>query len=179
MIDNNKLSKTISHALRHNPELYNLILDEEGWVDVNMLILSLRKNEEWQGLTLVDVEVMINLCTKKRHEILNGRIRALYGHSTPQQIIKQKSTPPNILYHGTLQNKVSKILNEGLKPMERQYVHLTVDTETATKVAERRKGEIKILEVEALKAYNDGFSFYKEGCGVWLADVILPKYIRQ
>lgn len=179
MIDNNKLSKTISHALRHNPESYDLILDKEGWVDVNVLILSLRKKEEWQGLNLVDVEAMINLSTKKRHEILNGRIRALYGHSTSQQIIKQKSTPPNLLYHGTLQNKVSKILNEGLKPMERQYVHLSVDTETATKVAERRKGEIKILEVEALKAYNDGISFYKEGSGIWLADVILPKYIKQ
>jgi len=95
-----------------------------------------------------------------------------------QQIIKEKSTPPNLLYHGTLQNKVFRILNEGLKPMERQYVHLSIDMDTATKVAERRKGEIKILEVEALKAYNDGLSFYKEDNGIWLADIISHKYIK-
>jgi len=35
MLDENliRLSKTISHALRHKPEEYGLILDAEGWVE--------------------------------------------------------------------------------------------------------------------------------------------------
>jgi putative RNA 2'-phosphotransferase len=178
VIDNNKLSKIISHALRHEPESYGLTLDNEGWVNINELLFALQKKKEWKGLSIDNIETMINLSSKKRHECLNGKIRALYGHSISQQIIKEKSIPPNLLYHGTLQNKVSRILNEGLKPMERQYVHLSIDMATATKVAERRKGEINILEIEALKAYNDGFSFYKEDNGIWLADFIPPKYIK-
>lgn len=61
--------------------------------------------------------------------------------------------------------------------MKRQYVHLSIDMETATKVAERIKEEIKILEVEALKAYSDGLSFYKEDNGIWLADVLMRKVL--
>ena len=30
-IDHRELSKTISHALRHEPWLYELELDDEGW----------------------------------------------------------------------------------------------------------------------------------------------------
>ncbi|MCL4116055.1 UNVERIFIED_CONTAM: hypothetical protein GTU68_003732 [Idotea baltica] len=177
MIDNNKLSKIISHALRHEPELYGLTLDNEGWVEINELLLSLQKKRDWKDLCINDIETMINLSSKKRHELINGKIRAYYGHSTTQKIIKDKGIPPSILYHGTLQSIVSKILDEGLKPMSRQYVHLSVDLETATKVAERRKGKIQILEIEAFKAHNKGFSFYKEKNGIWLADAIPSEYI--
>ncbi len=74
--------------------------------------------------------------------------------------------------------KVSSILSEGLRPMKRQYVHLSIDLATASKVAARRKGENKILIVEALKAHKDGLSFYSEDNGVWLANAIPPKYIK-
>lgn len=179
MIDNKRLSKTISHALRHEPELYELDLDEEGWVDINKLLLSLQGKKEWKDLDIEHIETMICLSTKKRHEIRNGRIRAFYGHSIPKLIIREESRPPNFLYHGTLLDKVFQILEEGLKPMQRQYVHLSIDRDTAAKVAKRRKGEIKLLEIEAFQAYKEGVSFYRENNGIWLADIIPPKHIRK
>lgn len=39
-----KLSKEVSYALRHAPWEYELEIDEEGWVDINQLICSLKKN---------------------------------------------------------------------------------------------------------------------------------------
>ncbi len=33
-----KLSRVISHALRHKSEAYNLDLDEEGWVSIESLL---------------------------------------------------------------------------------------------------------------------------------------------
>ena len=38
-----KLSKIISHALRHKPSLYNLELDNDGWVKIKDLIHSLKE----------------------------------------------------------------------------------------------------------------------------------------
>ncbi|AZS14048.1 hypothetical protein [Paenibacillus lutimineralis] len=37
---------------------------------------------------------MIEMADKKRHEILDGRIRAIYGHSTPQKILKTAVVHP-------------------------------------------------------------------------------------
>ncbi len=41
-MDYMKLSKEVSFALRHEPWKYELELDENGWVDIDQLIESLR-----------------------------------------------------------------------------------------------------------------------------------------
>jgi putative RNA 2'-phosphotransferase len=69
---------------------------------------------------------MILLATKQRHELRDGRIRALYGHSTSRRIKKVAKQPPEILYHGTDAKVASLIILEGLKPIARQYVHLSI-----------------------------------------------------
>ncbi|MFN6207411.1 MAG: RNA 2'-phosphotransferase, partial [Planctomycetota bacterium] len=75
MIDSVQLSKTISHALRHEPWLYELELDGEGWVPVAHLLESLRcENKYWETLTQSDIEEMIRTSSKRRHEIRDGNI---------------------------------------------------------------------------------------------------------
>ena len=70
-----KLSKEVSYALRHAPWEYELELDDNGWVNINQLILSLNDSEDWQGLNEQDLYEMIEWSDKKRHEISNGKIR--------------------------------------------------------------------------------------------------------
>lgn len=81
-----KLSKEISYTLRHAPWEYELELDENGWVDIEQLLDSLKLDKNWTDLTVTDIEEMIEQSEKTRHEISNGKIRALYGHSTPARI---------------------------------------------------------------------------------------------
>ncbi|WP_442955687.1 RNA 2'-phosphotransferase [Paenibacillus sp. IITD108] len=47
-------------------------------------------------------------------------------------------TPPSILYHGTARQLVEKFFIDGLQPMAGQYVHLSVDTNTANVVEKRQ-----------------------------------------
>ncbi|WP_189534180.1 RNA 2'-phosphotransferase [Paludibacterium paludis] len=45
------LSRTASHALRHEPWLYELELDDKGWVPVEELLSALRSEKpEWSAL---------------------------------------------------------------------------------------------------------------------------------
>ncbi|SEE47265.1 RNA 2'-phosphotransferase [Jiangella alba] len=37
------LTREISHALRHEPWLYELELDDEGWVPVDQILAGLRE----------------------------------------------------------------------------------------------------------------------------------------
>ena len=81
-----KLSREVSYALRHAPQEYGLELDAEGWVDVKRLLEALQKKEMWRDVSVDDLEEMGRHSDKKRHEICGGRIRAFYGHSTPEKL---------------------------------------------------------------------------------------------
>ena len=173
-----QLSKTIAHALRHQPYLYELELDEEGWVNVDALLAGLQQRRRWHDITANDLQAVLDLPVKKRYEMANGRIRALYGHSTTSKIRKTPALPPAILFHGTAPETAVIILQEGLKPMSRQYVHLSVDIETAVQVGRRKATNPTILQIHAQQASQQGISFYQGHDLVWLADTIPAQFIE-
>ncbi|MGQ5525286.1 RNA 2'-phosphotransferase [Chitinimonas sp. PSY-7] len=177
-MNNLQLSKAVSHALRHEPWLYELELDDEGWVSVEELLSSLRSEKlEWLDLSEVDLVEMITRSDKKRHELQNGKIRALYGHSLPDKLLKTPAEPPEVLYHGTSPDTMVLIQKSGLQPMNRQYVHLSVDTGTAKQVGCRKARTPVLLEVQAKVAAASGVAFYRGNDLVWLADQIPAQFI--
>lgn len=177
-MDYNKLSKEISYALRHAPWEYELELDSKGFVPVEQLINAINESGNYdRPITISDLEHIIEISDKKRHEIQGDKIRALYGHSIPMHISKDLIVPPDVLYHGTTHKALDAILNDGLKPMGRQYVHLSIDTDTAIQVGKRRDNNPIILKIDADKAYHEGVRFYKGNDKVVLADYISSSYI--
>jgi putative RNA 2'-phosphotransferase len=177
--DDQNLSRTISHALRHEPWLYELELDAEGWVPVDQLIEALRKERpEWAMLTYTGIGEMIERSDKKRHEICAGKIRAFYGHSGSKRLQFKRERPPAILYHGTAGPTAEIIRAEGLKPMSRNYVHLSTDVETALKVGKRKAKEPTVLEISSGLAHDAGTSFYRGSEWVWLADTVPGLFVK-
>lgn len=171
------LSKEISYALRHAPWEYELEMDEEGWVPLMQLLDALRREAKWVDISEADVEEMIAQSAKKRFEIREGRIRAFYGHSFPMKIQKDEKEPPAVLYHGTARRFLASIMENGLLPQGRQYVHLSQDVETAENVGKRHDGKPSILVIDAKRAWKDGIKFYLGNEKVWLADCVPGKYI--
>lgn len=174
-----ELSKEISYALRHAPWEYELEMDEEGWVPIEQLLDALHRKNDWKSITQEDIQQMIDISEKKRHEIVGSRIRAFYGHSIPMKISKIQSKPPEILYHGTARRFMDSIMKNGLSPQSRQYVHLSQDVETAQNVGKRHDDKPCILCVDSLRAWNDGISFYYGNEKVWLADTVPSIYIKE
>jgi putative RNA 2'-phosphotransferase len=114
-----------------------------------------------------------------RHQLSGSRIRALYGHSTPGRIAKAIMEPPEVLYHGTDSTAATSILAGGLKPMQRQYVHLSKDPATAREVGSRKEAYPVILVVRASEAHRRGVAFYQGNDSVWLADFVPPEFIAR
>ena len=176
--DFSNLSRAVSHALRHEPWLYELELDDEGWASVESILVALRKEQpEWADLSEADLVRMIEGSSKRRHEVKDGRIRALYGHSIAGQLKRTPATPPDVLFHGTAPDVVSLIKSSGLLPMGRQYVHLSVDEATAVEVGRRKAKKPTILRVLATEAHAKGTHFYEGNEKVWLADLVPPEFI--
>lgn len=163
------LSKLMTKALRHTPEEFGLMLDpEDGSCPASELLTAIRAQSRWSWVTMEDIGQVVRNSDKQRFELENGRIRARYGHSH-DHIRYAPGEPPAVLYHGTNKQALSAIMREGLRPMGRQYVHLSEGTHFAT-LAGSRRGELVILQVDTVQARQSGAVFYYAGNEVWLAD---------
>ncbi|RVU71144.1 MULTISPECIES: RNA 2'-phosphotransferase [Lactobacillus] len=174
------ISKKMSYCLRHNPDKYGLQLDEYGFVDLQDFLKAMNRMHHFQPkLTEMKIREIMQASDKVRFEIKNGKICALYGHSVPGIIKRQKATPPDVLYHGTAHRFLASIEKEGLLPMGRQYVHLSTDIAMAESVGKRRDQQPAILMVDAKQAHADGIDFYVGNDEVWLCDQMPSKYLHQ
>jgi putative RNA 2'-phosphotransferase len=174
-----RVSRVLSHALRHEPWLYELELDEDGWAEVDAVLAALRQETPaWRELNAEDLAETIRQSSKQRHEIVGGRIRALYGHSLPGKLRRTLAVPPAELFHGTAPESAPTIRETGLLPMRRQYVHLSIDRDTAFAVGRRKSRMPVILRIDAKAASGAGVAFYAGNEKVWLADRVPPEYIE-
>lgn len=177
-MDFSKLSKIISHALRHDPGEYNISIDEDGWADINDLLEGIRrKYKEFLDLTIEDLHTAVSSSRKNRHELKGEKIRATHGHSI-EVTLKDATRPPTVLYHGTSERVKHKILKEGLEPRGRKYVHMAVSIEDAEEIGRRKSKDVIVFKVNAECAFEEGVNFYERN-SVWMCEYISPKYLDK
>lgn len=121
---------------------------------------------------------------KKRYSYSpdQSKIRANQGHSIPTVKINYKEVvPPEFLYHGTSPDFVNSIMKSGLQKRTRNYVHLSLDKQTAYNVGKRhsKHKEPTILIIKAKELYETGHKFFLSDNDVWLTDDIHPKFILK
>jgi putative RNA 2'-phosphotransferase len=177
MLDNEnivKYSKELSYILRHRPEKYNIELDKQGYAKVTDILKILKINH-------FELDEVVDKNDKKRFAYSENKqlIRASQGHSVKGLKIDYKEIiPPLALYHGTANKVLDLIKFKGIKKMNREYVHLSPDIETATKVAQRHDKNIVILEIDTLTMIRDGFTFWISENNVYLTNDIPFHYIK-
>lgn len=172
-----KMSKFLSLVLRHQPDAAGITVDAHGWADVRALLQGMKT----AGFPC-DAETLAGIVAsdeKQRYSFNADRtkIRANQGHSFPVDLELAPVMPPETLWHGTATRFLDSIMQEGLKPMSRQYVHLSPDAETAYRVAVRH-GRPVILLIEAKQMTEAGYVFYRSENGVWLTEAVPPQFIR-
>lgn len=171
------VSKFLSLVLRHQPELIGITLDEQGWVEIDILLRQAALHGNKIDRKTLDQVVLTS--DKQRFAISQDgqMIRANQGHSTPQvRLTFPPAIPPEKLFHGTVANSIDGIKQNGLRAMSRHHVHLSPDRVTATVVGARR-GKPLILTIDSRSMHQDGFMFYRSENGVWLTDSVPANYI--
>jgi putative RNA 2'-phosphotransferase len=172
-----RVSKMMSLILRHKPEQFDVLLDAEGYAPVQDVVRALR--ESIPEACADDVQRVIDTIEpdKARFSISGSDIRANYGHSLTERIVQQRVVPPALLLHGTSEAAVASIRRDGIRPMRRQYVHLTTNADLAGRVGGRH-GRAHVLEIDAVRACETGVAFYRANESFWLADFVPPEFIR-
>jgi len=178
VIDDRRVSKLLSYVLRHQPAAGGVVLDAQGWVEVDALLAGLRARGE--VLDRADLERIVAGDSKARYALSDDglRIRASQGHSIDVDLGYAAAVPPPELFHGTALRFLASILATGLERRERHHVHLTAALATARTVGSRH-GRPVVLVVDAARMHGDGHAFYVTPNGVWLVAAVAPTYLRQ
>lgn len=160
-------SKRLAYLLRHS-KLPNHI----GWIKVDVV-----QNE--LGVSLLDIQKIVHEDTKGRFEFSEDKssVRALYGHSIDVNLGLEPTIPPPVLYHGTAEKYIDSIMNEGLRPRKRNFVHLSETMDMAKQVGTRH-GSPVVLSIDIEAMIRAGYKFYKAQNGIWLTEDILPKFLK-
>ena len=161
MLAPERLSRFLTFLLRHKPNDYPLAIDREGfasWPEVVDMV-----QERFYDVTEEQIRSLIAGAEKKRFELRGDKVRATYGHSFPVDLGATAAEPPAELYFGAARDLAQSMLRSGLKPRDRQYVHLSVTAAEAESVARRHDPSPEIIVVDAEAAHAEGIRFYASG----------------
>jgi putative RNA 2'-phosphotransferase len=169
-----RLSRFLTFLLRHKPKEYPLSIDREGfapWQEVVDLV-----QERFYDVSEGQIRALIADAEKKRFELRGDKVRATYGHSIPVDLGAAATVPPAELFFGTARDLAQSMLRDGLKPRDRQYVHLSVSAEDAESVAKRHDPSPAIIVIAATAAHDEGIQFYASG-PLFLVEQVPPKFL--
>ncbi len=168
-----KASRQLSFLLRHSPDFISL---QGGWAKVSKIIEALKKKYPEMNREVLDEIVAEDEKMRYSYDATGTKIRANQGHSVPGVVIEmEEPEPPEFLYHGTATRFLDSILEKGLLPMSRQYVHISRDEETAWKVGARH-GKPVVLLIQARRFVAEGHTLLLAPNGVWLTSAVPPEY---
>ena len=173
--DAERFSRWMAYVLRHNPTRYGLTADQYGFVDLELFMrIARRRYPQASEETLTK---LIDAGTSTRFELVENRLRARYGHSIPVQPAGEAIEPPAVLYFGLEAMRLPAVLAEGLKPIDRQLLHLSDRVEDAWAMIRRKTPHPAVVRVDAAQAAKEGVLFYLEQ-KVYLAAAIPAAHLR-
>jgi putative RNA 2'-phosphotransferase len=169
-----RISRFLTYLLRHRPKEYPLLFDKRGFVDWDDVVEIVQ--ERYYDVTEAQISDVVTESEKQRFELIDGKVRATYGHSFPVDFAGCASEPPARLYFGAARDLAQSILSNGLNPRDRQYVHLSLTAAEAESVARRQDPAAVLLIIDAQAAHNEGVEFYRSG-PLFLAASIPSKFL--
>lgn len=171
-----RISRFLSYLLRHRPKEYPIAFDRYGfapWSEVIDIV-----SERFQEVTEEQICAVVAGSEKQRFELKDGKVRATYGHSFPVDLGLEPVEPPPQLYYGTARDLAQSILRKGLRPRDRQYVHLSSSATEAIAVGRRRDPTPAIIVVYAMAASAEGVRFFASG-PLFLAESVPSKFLSM
>ena len=174
MIPPERISRFLTFLLRHQPREYPLVFDARGFVDWRDVVEMVQ--ERFYDVTEEQIRAVITGSEKKRFELQDDKVRATYGHSFRVDLEGEAAEPPPQLYYGAARDLAQSMLRSGLKPRDRQYVHLSLSYEEAESVARRHDPVPTIIVVDAQAAHDEGIRFYQSG-PLFLAETVPAKFL--
>ena len=169
-----QLGRLVAGGLRHFPADLGLEMDLCGWVDLTRLGEVVQSRHHWANKELVIA--LVESDAKKRYEILNGKVRARYGHSVHVELDHPENGLP-FLYYGASEEEADRIIEIGLKSASQRYVHLSTTAEKAWHVATFRTGNPRVIQADAALARAAGVKMMTVNDDIVISEMISARFL--
>ena len=93
-----RITRSLAYMLRHQPEEFDLRVDQYGWADLGEVVHALTE-KLGEPIEAADVQAAVDSGDRRRYEVREDKVRALYGHSIPIEP-GEPSEPPEAVYVG-------------------------------------------------------------------------------
>lgn len=170
-----RITRSLAYMLRHQPEQFDLELDEYGFGELDDVVQALNERLG-EAVEEEDVHAAVTSGDRVRYEIDGGRIRALYGHSIEVKP-GEPSKPPPLLYVGVSSADAERARRYGLRAGRRRFLHLALTPEDALETGRRSARNYVVITVNALDAWEEGINFYDRK-SLFLSDPIPTHFLE-
>jgi len=170
-----RLTRKLAYMLRHQPDEFDVEVDKFGFADLEDVLDALSEEFD-EDIEKEEVSEAIAAGDRPRYEIVDGKIRALYGHSIKVDP-GEPTEPPEELYLGMGSRDADRASRSGLSAGRRRFLHLATSEDDAKEMGRRAAPEYTVVTVFAHDAWEDGVSFYDRKA-LFLSDAIPTEHLE-
>lgn len=168
-----QLSKLLSYILGRRPYEFGLVLDENGFVSIQMLLKAIGEEKDWKFIREAHFHELLLREPEPPIELAGSRIRSVDRSHLPIHTISPD--PPKLLYVCIRQKAHAHVLEKGISPSAYSRVVLSSDREMALRMGRRIDPKAVLLSVFCNKCKEHGVLFYLAGGSLLIAEHIPPR----
>ena len=175
-----RLGKTLAGALRHFPEKFDLTMDPKGWVDVRQFVNAVRSRQRrFKWLRPYHIEALIETDPKGRYQYKDGYIRATYGHTIDVDLDLPTDDIPEILYFPATEEEKELLLEAGLRPSGRIFVHMSATLESAVEAGKVRTPRPAVFEIDTPAAIEAGVVIMHAAPNIYITKEMPAEFLKE
>ena len=121
---------------------------------------------------------MLRIDEKGRYEVRGGMVRATYAHTVEIELDLPTDLIPDLLFYPCSADELDVLLEAGIKPGGRRWVHLSKTVTTACNAGRVHHAHPLIIEVDTIQMQADGNTVYRAGTTVYLTEDVPSEYCQ-
>ena len=176
-----RIGRMMALILRHQPERFGLSMDGRGWVDLDGFVQAIcdaRQNyARW--LRKQHIVALVETDEKGRYQIDGGMIRATYAHSVNVNLDDLPEAQVDTLYFPVSEEEQDMVLEAGLRPSDRNKIHLSATPEKAYSAGRVHIADPLLLAIDVKKASDAGNFIFRAGKSVYITDAVEPEHLSK
>jgi len=170
-----RMGRFISGALRHFPDDLGLAMNQNGWVNIEVLLDVMKSRYPWASAQ--NLGALVESDKKSRYQISDNNIRARYGHSINVDL-DFLDNDLEFLYYGASQEEADIIKEMGIRPIRQRYIHLSTTYEKAIEAASYHSDNPVIFKLDAFGAMDSDVTMMIANEFIVLSEEIPPDFLE-
>ena len=175
--ERDQIARRMAGILRHFPEKFDLEMDINGWVSIRELSNSLaRKDKRKKWLRDRHISAIVATDPKGRYEERGGNVRATYAHTVDIELDLPTDNIPELLYYPCSRDELDTLLEGGIHPGGRKWVHLSKSITSAGGAGPVHHSYPAIIEIDTIQMIASGNIIFHAGTTVYLTENVESQY---